>query len=199
MKHQKEAACIQYLTILITCNIILAKYNMNMDAGDKEEIVRRRVAAMNNARKKNTATRNEAAKREALEQFTDYYQQPLFTLGLGLYWGEGDKKTRYQVRLTNTDPELIRTFLNFLEAYAKEFKDRIWISVIRYEGTDKTQCERFWQEKTDLIPQQFQKTVTVKSRGIERKSPYGICVIGISSVKLKIKMLAWIAELEKRM
>jgi hypothetical protein len=170
-----------------------------MDEMGKNDLIRKRVLAMNSARKKNAESRDESARKEALEQFTAYYQDPLFNLGLGLYWGEGDKKTRYQVRLTNTDPDLIRTFLRFLETYAKEFKDRIWISLIRYDDIEQVQCEHFWQEKTGLGRERFQKTVTIKSRSIEAKSPYGICIVGISSAKLKIKMMTWIAQLEKKL
>src|SRR5256885_1058329 len=32
----------------------------------------------------------------------------LFGLGLGLYWGEGNKKNKNTVRLGNTDPRLIK-------------------------------------------------------------------------------------------
>jgi dipeptidase E len=35
-------------------------------------------------------------------------------LGLGLYWGEGNKKCIHSVRLGNTDPQLLRHFKQFL-------------------------------------------------------------------------------------
>jgi hypothetical protein len=35
----------------------------------------------------------------------------LFGLGLGLYWGEGNKAEKNSVRLGNTDPELIKRFI----------------------------------------------------------------------------------------
>jgi len=39
----------------------------------------------------------------------------LFGLGIGLYWGEGTKRNEYAVRLGNTDPALIKKFIEFLE------------------------------------------------------------------------------------
>src|SRR3989344_7232329 len=38
----------------------------------------------------------------------------LLGLGLGLYWGEGNKKNRNSIRLGNTDPRMIRMFLKFM-------------------------------------------------------------------------------------
>ena len=41
-------------------------------------------------------------------------QAKLLGLGLGLYWGEGNKKNRNSIRLGNTDPRLIKMFLRFM-------------------------------------------------------------------------------------
>src|SRR3989344_9534870 len=35
-------------------------------------------------------------------------------LGIGLYWGEGTKSNKNTVRLGNTDPKLIKKFIEFL-------------------------------------------------------------------------------------
>src|SRR3989344_2914295 len=41
----------------------------------------------------------------------------LFGLGIGLYWGEGTKANQGSVRLGNTDPELIKKFIQFLVTF----------------------------------------------------------------------------------
>jgi hypothetical protein len=38
----------------------------------------------------------------------------LLGMGLGLYWGEGTKTDKHSIRLGNTDPELVNTFIRFL-------------------------------------------------------------------------------------
>ncbi len=40
-------------------------------------------------------------------------EMKLFGIGIGLYWGEGTKASKSSVRLGNTDPELICTFILF--------------------------------------------------------------------------------------
>ena len=39
----------------------------------------------------------------------------LFGLGLGLYWGEGNKRNRGSIRIGNSDPYLLLNFISFLE------------------------------------------------------------------------------------
>lgn len=157
------------------------------------------VKNITRTRQRNAGARDDAIRAHALKEFERNFHDPLFVAGLALYWGEGDTTTRYQVRLTNTDPGLLQVYVKFLKAYAPEMKDRLWVAATRYENGSEEQCEKFWQQKTGLKHEQFQKTVIIKSRSIERRSPYGMCTIGISSVALKIKMLTWIAELKKRL
>lgn len=38
----------------------------------------------------------------------------LYGLGLGLFWGEGNKVNKNAIRLGNTDPYLVKKFLEFL-------------------------------------------------------------------------------------
>ncbi len=38
----------------------------------------------------------------------------LYGLGLGIYWGEGEKNTKHQLRVANTDPDVIQVFAKFL-------------------------------------------------------------------------------------
>ena len=161
--------------------------------------VRRQVVGVAATRKGSAEQRDRDAEMKARESFQTYWPDPLFVAGLSLYRGGGDKVGRYQVRFTNTDPELIYLFLKFLNAYTPEYKERIWISLIQYAGTNRETNEQFWQAKTMIPTEQFQKTVTIKSKSIERKSPHGICVVGVSSVSLKIKMMTWIAECAKRL
>jgi len=41
-------------------------------------------------------------------------EERLFGLGIGLYWGEGNKANKNIVKLGNSDPELLKVFIQFL-------------------------------------------------------------------------------------
>src|SRR6266487_4291168 len=49
----------------------------------------------------------------------------LFQLALGLYIGEGKKRDREQVALSNSDPRVIRVFLRFLRELCRVDEKRI--------------------------------------------------------------------------
>src|SRR6185312_4683224 len=49
-----------------------------------------------------------------VKEITSLEDARLYGLGIGLYWGEGTKSNKHSVRLGNTDPELIKTFISFL-------------------------------------------------------------------------------------
>ena len=38
----------------------------------------------------------------------------LYGIGVGLFWGEGNKVSKTSLRLGNTDPNLIKTYIEFL-------------------------------------------------------------------------------------
>lgn len=150
------------------------------------------VQRMNSAKRVSAEARDKEAVEDARSKFKSHMHETFFISGLSLYWGEGDKRTPYQVRITNTDPGIIRIFLQFLTRYSGIPRERVWISLIIYNDLNRRDCEEFWQKETGLSAEHFQKTVTIQGRGTERRSPNGICVLGVSSVVLKIKMLEWI-------
>ena len=49
-----------------------------------------------------------------LKEINSIADAKLLGLGLGLYWGEGNKKNKASIRLGNTNGKLIREFIRFL-------------------------------------------------------------------------------------
>lgn len=154
---------------------------------------------MDRAQKQTPDEKDRMASKEAGEQFSSYWPDALFVAGLALYASGGDKTGKYHVRLSSTNPEIVSTFVKFLGVFAPEYKERVWISLAAYGGTEREGCERFWSEKIKAPKPRFHKTVFLKSRGIERKSPHGICTVGVSSVVLKRKIMVWIDEWAKKL
>src|SRR3989344_8749851 len=70
---------------------------------------------------------------EAKKEFPSLIKKPLFIAGLMLYWGEGDKVLKNcLVRLSNSDPELIKVFYLFLWNVILIPKEKIFIKLILY-------------------------------------------------------------------
>lgn len=65
-----------------------------------------------------------------------------------LYWGEGSKK---DFGLSNTDPELIKTFINILRNVFNIQDDRLRI----YEDMDRNKCLNFWSRIVEIEKEKF--------------------------------------------
>lgn len=80
----------------------------------------------------------------------------VFIAGLYLYWGEGTKAARGTVAVANTDPAVIRAFLNWL-TIMRVPKDKIRIKLHLYSDMDQKKEARYWEQELDLPQSQFRK------------------------------------------
>ena len=130
---------------------------------------------------------------EALQELKDNISNPLFISGVTAYWGEGDKLTRNQVRLANTDPQMIKLFINFLIIFCYIPKDKLRLALHIYEDLDDGKCRTYWSEVTGL--NYFHKTMVLPSRHKTRRLPYGTCTVITTNTYLKRKLLLWIDQM----
>jgi len=140
----------------------------------------------------------ENARKEAKNDFSRYRNDLLFCAGVMLYWGEGDKNPKNPVRVSNTDPGLLRVFVKFLKHYAKVPSSKIKAFSILYPDLDEKTSNRYWSSKIGLPLKNFYKTQHIQGRHKTRRLGYGIGAVVVSSGQLKEKILQWI-ELYSRM
>jgi hypothetical protein len=139
----------------------------------------------------------EEAREEARDEFRKLQYNPLFIAGIMLYWGEGDKLTNGQTRLSNTDPELIRTYVEFLRKACRVSEDKIKASVLIYPDIDEQSNRRFWSFVTGIPLSRFSKSILIEGRHKTRRLSNGVCSILVLSTYFKVKMLEWIKLLPK--
>lgn len=133
------------------------------------------------------------------------FQQPtqredmfLMGLGLGLYWGEGGKKDRLSVRLGNTDPDLVRTFLRFLIRIYDVREERLRFGLQIFSDMNPEQAKLFWVRKLSVSPQQFGKIIVTPARSIgtyKEKTRHGVLTVYFSNTKLRRLIGSQIEEL----
>lgn len=112
----------------------------------------------------------------------------LYGLGLGLYWGEGNKKNTHSIRLGNTDPRLVKAFTRFLtEVYAvKKEKFRFGLQIFSDMSPEK--ALRFWSSYLSVSSKQFGKVIVTPARGVgsyREKTKYGVLTVYVSNKKLR--------------
>ncbi|MFJ9811503.1 hypothetical protein ACIRTB_25100 [Streptomyces sp. NPDC101158] len=85
----------------------------------------------------------------------------LFLIGVALYWSEGTKDKEYarreRVVFVNSDPDMIRTFLSWLDLIGVD-RARHTYHLMIHETADVTGAEHFWADLTGGGPERFGKT-----------------------------------------
>lgn len=144
----------------------------------------------------------EEARSEAREEFEKLKYHPLFVSGLMLYWGEGTKNPRTPAKIANTDPVLLSLYMLFLTGICRVPIAKIKAHVLIYPDLDEKTCRAYWSKKTGIPWTNFTKSVTIKGRHPSRRLNWGVCIIHVSSLYFKQKMLEWLrilpSELMKR-
>ncbi len=115
----------------------------------------------------------------------------LFGIGLGLYWGEGNKKNKNSVRLGNTDPYVIKKFMEFLIEVCGVRPSKIRFGLQIFGDMSPKKALRFWLlvlRKFRISPKQFFKIIVTPHRGVgnyRTKTKCGVLTIYVSNSKLK--------------
>ena len=118
-------------------------------------------------------------------------------LGLGIYWGEGSKKTKHSLRVANTDPMLLKIFIRFLKQICNLEEHRFSYSLICFNDTDPNIARNYWSTQLKISPEKFGKITIIPKQGkgtYKKKSQFGVCTVQANNVKLRDWL---VAETEK--
>lgn len=127
-----------------------------------------------------------------LKKFKKLSRQSLFVAGLMLYLAEGDKKNAYHIGLANTDPELIRFFMWWLEEFLDVPKLKMRGLLHLYEDMDLEKERKYWVEQIGLPRKQFYKDqvrpIRPGSFSYSESFRHGTCKIYVNGVKEKTEL-----------
>ncbi len=121
-------------------------------------------------------------------------------LGLGLYWGEGNKKNQNTVRMGNTDPHLVRAFLSFLRVNYKINESKLRFGIQIFSDMDVEREEKFWRAFLDMSPAQFYRTTVTRARGAgtyREKTEHGVLTVYFGNKRLRDLLVGEIDKLRK--
>jgi hypothetical protein len=107
-----------------------------------------------------------------------------------LYWADG-WKNRNSVRLSNSDPALLKFFASFLREHfnVEDQRFRVHCYLFADHLTRQREIEAFWLRVLQLPAECLQKsTVNVYSKYSQKKRsnklPYGTCDLGVHSSRI---------------
>jgi len=127
-------------------------------------------------------------------------REPLHIAGCMLYWAEGAKE-RNQLQFSNSDPDMARFFVTFLETYFEVAPCDIRITCHLFADHVERQqeVERFWLDYLGLPDSSLRKSVVNRySRWTQKKRynrlPYGTCRVVVSRTRITQSIFGAIQE-----
>lgn len=115
-------------------------------------------------------------------------KDPNFIIGCILYWAEGTKD-RNSITFTNSDPNMIKLFYNFLKNTLNVSENKITLKLGYRKQEDRTlfQMEQFWLDLLSLPRSVFRKsTEEIRKSSGKRKNilKNGICTLKVNDTRL---------------
>lgn len=111
-------------------------------------------------------------------------KRELFLVGFFLYWGEGSKSDNYMTAFTNTDPDMVKTFIKWATKCLNIEKKDLKVVLHLYNDMNIKESIKFWSEELDLPVSQFKKPYIKDSKltGLTYKNGFGkgTCNVKIS-------------------
>jgi transcriptional regulator with XRE-family HTH domain len=148
----------------------------------------------------NIANRNLLLEETCKKEILPFSKRDLRIAGLMLYAGEGsktEKVSNQHIELANSDPNILRIFINFLTNICSVPKEKIKIRLILYSDIDIKEAQGYWSKELEIPLNQFQKEFikqSFKSSAFRhlRRAKYGTAHINVYDVNIYRKVVAWI-------
>jgi hypothetical protein len=155
-----------------------------------------RIAGMQRKRKEKLIELYADSEADAVIQYDTLKNEPLFWAGLMIYAGEGDKRTRHLIRISNSEFYIHNIFLMFLERYLGYAKQQVKCALIIYPEHNESLCKEMWSNALKIHRENFYKTQIIKGKEQKKRLQYGVGMSIISNTALKKKLLKWLALAE---
>lgn len=174
-------------------NIEWSKHIKNKNNIINIPLNKERLKLLNEARDKMLSSKYKEVEIEAENEFNIFKKDPLFSAGLMIYAGEGDKRSQNNSRVSNSEFYIHKIFIQFAQKYLKIEIKNIKIGLIIYPDLDEHECIDIWSNKLNISKLNFYKTHTILGKEKTKKLQYGVGTSIISSkVVVKKKILKWL-------
>ncbi len=131
---------------------------------------------------------------------------PKFMLGIGLYWGEGTKHSRSDTEMVNSDPKLLKIFLDWInEFFIGEFEG-FKVGIHHYTPDKDQEIKKYWSDVLGLPLACFNKSIIAVSRTSKKKRQtlingtvhIRVCGKGVWKIRQKIEKTFEVLSYEER-
>jgi len=127
------------------------------------------------------------------KRFNKISEKMFFIAGLMLYLAEGNKKARYKIAFSNTDPKIIKFFAKWLVEFLHVNREEIKVQLHLYENMDIKKEKEFWRNELGFQENQFYKPEVRKlkkgSFSYRETSRHGTCDLYVMGGKRKRELM----------
>lgn len=118
---------------------------------------------------------------------------PLFLVGLALYWAEGAKNSTESVKFVNSDEKMIVLIMRWLREICKVPEKKFRIHIHMHSLHCKNNIIEHWSKITDISKKQFYKPyIKPTSLGQRKNILYnGTCSVAVNDKDLFRKIMGW--------
>jgi len=129
--------------------------------------------------------------------------QNLFFIGLALFWAEGGKREKWNVRFVNSDPQMIQATMRFFREVCGVSDEKFTLRIHLYPNIQEKVAKSYWLKITKLQEDQFRKSqvqISGSSKGKRpiNRLPYGTLHINIGDAHLNKKIKGWLLGLGRQ-
>lgn len=107
---------------------------------------------------------------EAKINFKVYARDPLFPIGIALYWAEGGKRSN-QFYFVNSDSEMISLMARWIQKYIEPDKSRWQVRLYTHRPFAHENQEQYWAILLGIEVENMKKTVYKPSGKLVKKRP----------------------------
>jgi transcriptional regulator with XRE-family HTH domain len=102
---------------------------------------------------------------KGIERLGYLNSRDIYCIGLGLYWGEGYKTGNQEFGFTNSDPQMVRFYIHWLESTfgVKKSELILRVSINHVHNLRIKDIQNFWSEITNVPQDQFTQMSFIKS------------------------------------
>jgi len=150
-------------------------------------------------RKQGEIAKEKAEKRQqiAIKEVGKLSKKELLLVGSALYWAEGYKKSRWSLRFTNSDSDMVRLMMRFFREICEIPEPKIKAAVQIHSNTTSREAINYWSKISGISKNNFNKTYSrvtpsSKFKRAPNTLPYGTLNVSVHSVEIVDKIRGWI-------
>ncbi len=155
------------------------------------------ITDFNKKRSKIAKDKTEKRQQTAMKDIGSLSERELLLVGSALYWAEGAKKDRWALQFTNSDPNMIKIMMKFLEVICGVSRLKVKATVQIHPNVTSAKAINYWSKTAGIPKDNFCKTYSRVSPSSKGKRPintlpYGTLRMGVYSVEITDKVKGWI-------